>query len=167
MSRRFAGMLAGVALSAMVPLQADALGGTIVSFTPTSSGSIAFTVSDLTKPALPGSQGYGFSVQLITAISPGTLTLTAPTIAGTGANSISRSAFSASCVATSDPNALFTSAGTVRLGASAVTCGTFAANATGTVKFTVNLFLDDTADSTAFSADTYSAGSLAVTVNAP
>jgi hypothetical protein len=57
----------------------------------------------------------------------------------------------------------------VQLSASAVTCATVASNENNkTVVFSVSLFLDDTADATAFPGDpAYVAANLSVTVNAP
>lgn len=141
--------------------------GTITSFTKTSAGSIAFVVPDLSSAAQPGSPAYGFALQVKTTALPGSITIAAPAITGTAGNSISKQAFFASCAATSDPGGIFTSSGMVRLGVAAVQCATIASNKNNTVNFTVTLYLDDTDDATAFTADTYASGTLAVTANAP
>ncbi len=80
-----------------------------------------------------------------------------------------KTAFYALCSASSDPSGIFSSNGTVQLSASAVTCATIASNSKNkTVTFSVSLFLDDTADATAFPGDpAYTAANLSVTANAP
>lgn len=152
----------------IVAMPQPASAGLIVLFTPTSSGSITYTVSTVNPPAQAGSQTYGYTLLIQTATTAGSVTLTAPTIVGTGGNSISPAAFSASCTSTSDPGAIFSSLGTVRLGASPVSCANISRNSINTVQFKVTLYLDVMASAAgAFSADTYTPGSLTVTANAP
>jgi hypothetical protein len=168
MRARIATVVAGViAMAACAAVPAQAASGKINSFTTTSSGSITFAVPDLTNSALPGSQSYAYTLSIRTSGLPGSVTITAPLITGTGGNTIPQSAFQAKCTATSDPGALFTSSGMVRLSASAVTCGTVAANGNNTIKFDVTLYLDCTPDASAFTADTYGSASMSVTANAP
>jgi hypothetical protein len=164
--RAHAATAAATALLACA-LPADAASGKITSFTTSNSGSIAFTVPNLTTVALPGSQSYAYTLQIRTSPLQGSVTVTAPLITGTGGNTIPQSAFLAQCTATSDPGALFTSSGMVRLSSSAVTCGTVAANGNNTIKFTVTLYLDCTPDASSFTADTYANASMSVTANAP
>ncbi|MEA2720057.1 MAG: hypothetical protein QOJ39_1921 [Candidatus Eremiobacteraeota bacterium] len=155
------------AVAAAAPRPADAA-GFISSFTKTSTGSITYAVNDISDPQLAGSQSYGFALTASTSSTHGSVTLTAPAIQGTSTNKIPPAAFSAICTATSDTNGIFTSLGLVRLGASAVSCGQLATFANGTVRFTVTLYLDDTAASaSAFTADTYASSSLTVVANAP
>lgn len=152
--------------AAVTPRAADA--SSIFSFTKTSSGSIAFAVSDVNAPALAGSQAYGFTLQVQTGFSSGSVTLTAPAITGTAGNAIKHAAFSASCTATSDPGGIFASLGIVRLASTPVSCWQISPFSSNTVKFNVTLYIDKMAGSAdAFSADTYTSGSLAVTANAP
>jgi len=152
-------------LACAVP--ADAASGKIFSFTTSSSGNIAFTVPNLSNAALPGSQSYAYTLQIRTSPLQGSVTVTAPLITGTGGNTIPQSAFLAQCTATSDPGALFTSSGMVRLSASAVTCATIAANGNNTINFNVTLYLDCTPDASSFTADTYGTAAASVTANAP
>jgi hypothetical protein len=164
-------VIAAVALCAGPrPAAAQSQGslGLIQSFTKTSTGSITFAVQNIAAPALAGSQAYGFSLTVQTGNLPGSITLTAPTVTGTAGNSIPRAAFSASCVATLDQSAIFTSLGVVRLGASPVSCGTISAQSGGQLNFNVTLYIDKMASAAgAFSADTYASGLLSVTANAP
>jgi hypothetical protein len=164
---RVAAALLALLGNTALPRAADAAGA-IVSFTKTSTGNIAFAVSDVDPPALAGSPAYGFSLSIVTVLAAGSVTLTAPRLTGAGGGVIAESAFSASCTATSDPGAIFSSAGIVRLASTPVKCADIAANATNTVKFDVMLYLDKMADSpAAFSADVYTNGTLTVTANAP
>jgi hypothetical protein len=158
-----AGMFAMMACA--VPAQAAS--GKIFSFTTSSSGNITFAVPSLANAALPGSQSYAYALQIRTSPLQGSVTITAPLITGTGGNTIPQSAFQAQCTATSDPGGLFTSSGLVRLSASAVTCGTVAANGNNTINFTVTLYLDCTPDASSFTADTYANANMSVTANAP
>jgi hypothetical protein len=167
MRARVAGAAAGLLALTMSAVPAQAASGKINSFTTTSSGSIAFTVPGLSNVALPGSQPYAYVLSIRTSPLPGSVTITAPLINGTGGNTIPQSAFQAQCTATSDPGGLFTSSGLVRLSASAVTCGTVAANGNNTINFTVTLYLDCTPDASSFTADTYTNASMSVTANAP
>jgi hypothetical protein len=166
--RAHAATAAAAALALLAcALPADAATGKITSFTTSSSGNIAFTVPNLTNAALPGSQPYAYTLQIRTSPLQGSVTITAPLITGTGGNTIPQSAFLAQCTATSDPGALFTSSGMVRLSSSAVTCGTVAANGNNTIQFNVTLYLDCTPDASSFTSDTYAGGTMSVTANAP
>jgi hypothetical protein len=167
MARGRAGVAAGMLAMLALTMPAGAASSQINAFSATSSGSIAFTVNGLSSPLLAGSQSYGFSLNFRSSPTPGTISVTAPSIVGTGGNSIRAGAFHALCSATSDSSGLFTSSGTVQLSSSAVTCGTIAANGQETLAFRVTLYLDDTTDATCFTADTYTAASLVVTVNLP
>jgi hypothetical protein len=167
MRARVATSVAGLLAMMMFASPALAASGKINSFTTSSSGSIAFTVPDLTNVALPGSQSYAYVLSIRTSPLPGSVTITAPIISGTTGNKIPQAAFQAKCTATSDPGGLFTSSGMVRLSASAVTCGTVAANGNNTINFTVTLYLDCTPDASSFTADTYTNASMSVTANAP
>ncbi len=161
-------LLLGTALAvALRPLGAVAAPGKIFSFSTSSSGAIAFTVPNLSSAAQPGSQTYAYALSIRTSPTPGSVTVSAPAINGTAGNAIPQAAFLASCSATSDPGGIFTSSGTVRLGAAPVTCATIATNATNTVNFSLTLYLDDTPDASSFSADTYTNGLLSITANAP
>ena len=167
MRAQLATVVAGVIATVACAVPAQAAAGKITSFTTSSSGNIAFTVPSLANVALPGSQSYAYVLKIRTSALPGSVTITAPLITGTGGNTIPQSAFQAKCTATSDPGAIFTSSGMVRLSASAVTCGTVAANSNNTVNFTVTLYLDCTPDASSFTADTYANASMSVTANAP
>lgn len=159
----FVTLIAGVAAAR----PADAA-GSISSFTKTSSGNITFTVADITNTALAGSQSYGFALTVTTSATRGSVTVTAPTITGTSGNTIPAAAFSAVCTETSDPNGVFTTLGLVHLSTAAVSCGQLASNTSGTVRFTVTLYIDDAAASaSAFTADSYTANTLSVIANAP
>jgi hypothetical protein len=151
----------------MPAVPAHAASGKIFSFTTSSSGNIAFTVPNLSSVALAGSQSYAYALSIRTSPLQGSVTITAPLINGTAGNKISQSAFQAQCTATSDPGGIFTSSGLVRLSASAVTCGTVAANSNNAVNFNVTLYLDCTPDASSFTADTYTNASMSVTANAP
>ena len=167
MRARVATVIAAV-LAMLVPAaHAEAASGKIFSFTTSSSGNIAFAVPGLSNAALPGSQSYAYALSIRTSGLQGTVTITAPIINGTGGNKIPQSAFQAQCTATSDPGAIFTSSGLVRLSASAVTCGTVAANGNNTINFNVTLYLDCTPDASSFTADTYTNANMSVTANAP
>jgi hypothetical protein len=167
MRARVATAVAGVLAAIVFAVPAEAASGKIFSFTTSSSGSIAFTVPNLSNVALPGSQSYAYALTIRTSPLQGSVTITAPLINGTGGNKISQSAFQAQCTATSDPGGLFTSSGLVRLSASAVTCGTVAANGNNTINFDVTLYLDCTPDASSFTADTYTNANMSVTANAP
>jgi hypothetical protein len=158
-----------VLISAATFGSADAAAGKITSFTKLCTGSIAFSVVDITHSQLPGSEACSFSLQITTSANQGSITVTAPTVTGSTGAKISQTAFYALCSASSDPSGIFSSSGTVRLSSSAVTCGTIASNSNNkTVTFSVSLFLDDTADATSFPGDpSYTATSLTVTANAP
>ncbi len=160
-------VVAGVLAMIACALPAQAASGKIFSFTTSSSGNIAFTVPNLSSVALAGSQSYAYALSIRTSPLQGSVTITAPLINGTGGNSIPQSAFQAQCTATSDPGGLFTSSGLVRLSASAVTCGTVAANGNNTINFDVTLYLDCTPDAASFTADTYASANMSVTANAP
>lgn len=149
--------------------RADAAAGTIHSFTKLCTGSISFSVVDITHSQLPGSASCSFSLDITTSANQGTITVTAPKITGSSGATIPQNAFYALCSASSDPSGIFSSSGTVQLSASAVTCATIASRtANKTVTFSVSLFLDDTADTTAFPGDpAYVAANLSVTANAP
>lgn len=149
--------------------RADAAAGKIIAFTKLCSGSISFSVVDITHSQLPGSQSCSFSLEITTSANQGSIAITAPVVTGSSGAIISPSAFYALCTASSDPSGIFSSSGTVRLSSSAVTCATIASQAKKeTVTFSVSLFLDDTADSTAFPGDpAYVATSLSVAANAP
>ncbi|MGA3036727.1 MAG: hypothetical protein ABSE64_04500 [Vulcanimicrobiaceae bacterium] len=148
---------------------ADAATAKITSFTKLCTGSIGFSVVDITHSQLPGSESCSFSLEITTNANQGSITVTAPKVTGSTGATISQNAFYALCSASSDPSGIFSSSGTVRLGSSAVTCATIASNSNNkTVTFSVSLFLDDTADATAFPGDpSYTATSLTVTANAP
>ncbi len=165
--RARAATVAGLLATMMSALPAQAASGKINSFTTSSSGSIAFTVPNLTNVAFPGSQSYAYALSIRTSPVPGSVTVTAPLITGTGGNTIPQSAFQAKCTATSDPGGIFTSSGMVRLSSSAVTCGTVAANSNNAINFTVTLYLDCTPDASSFTADTYASANMSVTANAP
>jgi hypothetical protein len=167
MRARSATALAAVLAMMMCASPALAASGKINSFTTSSSGGIAFTVPDLTNVALPGSQSYAYALSIRTSPLQGSVTITAPIINGTAGNKIPQAAFQAKCTATSDPGGIFTSSGMVRLSASAVTCGTVAANSNNAISFTVTLYLDCTPDASSFTADTYTNASMSVTANAP
>jgi hypothetical protein len=160
-------LLAAGLVFALRPLGAQAASGKINSFTTSSSGAISFAVPSLVNPAQPGSQTYNYTLSIRTSPLPGSVTVTAPTITGTAGNSVPKTAFLASCSATSDPGGIFTSSGMVRLSGSAVTCATIAASSNNTVHFTLTLYLDDTPDASSFTADTYASGTLSITANAP
>jgi hypothetical protein len=149
--------------------RAGAATANIHSFTKICTGSISFSVVDITHPQLPGSASCSFSLDITTSANQGSITLTAPKIIGSSGATISQSAFYALCSASSDPSGIFSSSGTVQLSASAVTCATIASNSNNkTVTFSVSLFLDDTADATAFPGDpAYASANLSVTANAP
>lgn len=147
--------------------RSDAQSGQINSFAPTSTGAINFVVHDISTLQQTGSQSYSFTLDGRTGDLPGTITVTAPSIVGTGGNTIPAGAFSASCTATSDPLGWFSSTGTVRLGTSPVTCANLALRVQEVLQFQVTVFLDDTPDATAFTADTYATGTMSVTVNVP
>ncbi len=159
--------LAAALVLGLHPLGAAAAAGKIFSFTTGNSGSIAFVVPSLVNPAQPGSQTYAYALDIRTSALPGSVTVSAPAINGTAGNTVPKTAFLASCTATSDPGGIFSSSGMVRLSTAAVTCGTISANANNTVNFTLTLYLDDTPDASSFSADTYASGSLTITANAP
>ncbi|HEY0613378.1 MAG TPA: hypothetical protein VGC96_02010 [Candidatus Elarobacter sp.] len=166
--RRRVARTVGAALVLLLGVERPAGAGTISSFTQTSSGSIAFTVGDVTNTSLAGSQSYGYALQIATGANRGAIVISAPTINGTLGNSIPLSAFSAKCTATSDPSGMFTSLGKVQLGSSAVTCANLTAYGSGTVKFDVTLYLNAAASSVwAFAADTYSSGTVSVGIQAP
>ena len=139
----------------------------VFSFTVNSSGNIDFPVSDLTTPLLAGSQSYSYTMKVRTSASTGYVQLNAPTMTGTAGNSIPFGAFHAVCTAQSDSAGMFGSLGTVQLAASAVNCASLAPSTTSTITFTVTLYLDDTPDATAFTADTYANGTMTLTVNMP
>lgn len=149
-----------------VPLCAQAA-GSIISFSQLTAGGISYTVPDLTNSRLAGSQSISFSGHIHTGPLGGSITLGAPPVTGTGGNSISTGAWWASCIATSDPGAMFTSSGIVQLGAGSVTCATLTASTNNTVQFDVTLYLDTTPSATSFTSDTYSSALLSVTANAP
>jgi hypothetical protein len=142
---------------------------TIHSFTKICTGSISFSVVDITHSQLPGSASCSFSLDITTSANQGSITLTAPKIIGSTGATIPQNAFYALCSAGSDPSGIFSSSGTVQLSASAVTCATITSNSNNkTVTFSVSLFLDDTADATAFPGDpAYTSANLSVTANAP
>ncbi len=167
MRARLTAVVAGLLAAIVSAVPAEAASGKIFSFTTSSSGNIVFTVPDLSNVALPGSQSYAYALRIRTSPLQGSVTITAPLINGTASNKISQSAFQAQCTATSDPGGLFTSSGLVRLSASAVTCGTVAANGNNTINFNVTLYLDCTPDASSFTADTYTNASMSVTANAP
>lgn len=153
---------------ASAPGPALAANGSIGQFTKTSTGNITFSVQDVASPALVGTPAYGFNLLIQTGSTQGSITITAPAIVGTAGNTILRSAFSASCTATSDPNGTFTSLGIVRLGVTAVTCAQIDPGQSTQIRFDVTLYIDKMANAAgAFSADTYASGSLTVTANAP
>jgi hypothetical protein len=143
--------------------------GSINSFTQLCSGSIAFSVVDISQTRLPGSQSCSFILNLTTGANQGSITITAPKIVGSTGAKIPQTAFYASCSATSDPSGIFSSSGIVQLSSSAVTCATIASRSNNkTVSFSVSLFLDDTPDTTAFSGDpAYTSANLSVTATAP
>ena len=163
-------VLAAILLSTALCGRAQAATPKIHSFTNLcgATTAISFTVTDDTQTRMPGSATCSFSLDITTGPNQGSVTLTAPSITGsTGV--IPGNAFWASCSATSDPSAIFTTLGTVQLGSSAVSCATIAANTNNkTVTFVVTLYLDDTPDATAFPGDpAYVSAKLAVTANAP
>lgn len=149
--------------------RADAAAATIHSFTKLCSGSIGFTVVDITQSQLPGSASCSFSLDITTTANQGSITVTAPKITGSTGATIPQTAFYALCSASSDPAGIFSSSGTVQLSANAITCATIASNSKNkTVVFSVSLFLDDTSDATAFPGDpAYVAANLSVTATAP
>jgi len=149
--------------------RADAAAGKITTFTKLCSGSINFSVVDITHTQLPGSQSCSFSLEITTSANEGSITLTAPKIIGSTGVTISQNAFYALCSASSDPSGIFSSSGTVQLGANPVTCATIASKQKNqTVTFSVSLFLDDTADATTFPGDpAYAGANLTVTADAP
>ena len=168
--RRILVSLFAVGFLALASLaRADAAAGKITTFTKLCSGSINFSVVDITHSQLPGSQACSFTLEITTSSNQGSITLTAPTITGSTGATIPQTAFYALCSASSDPSGIFSSSGTVRLSSSAVTCATIASKAkNATVVFSVSLFLDDTADATAFPGDpAYTAANLSVTADAP
>jgi len=167
MRARLATAVAAVLALLMPAVPAHAASGKIFSFTTSSSGNIDFTVPNLSNVALAGNQSYAYALSIRTSPLQGSVTITAPLINGTGGNKISQSAFQAQCTATSDPGGIFTSSGLVRLSASAVTCGTVAANSNNSINFNVTLYLDCTPDASSFTADTYTNASMSVTANAP
>ena len=149
--------------------RADAAAGKITSFTKLCSGSISFSVVDITHSQLPGSQSCSFSLEITTSANQGSITITAPTVTGSTGATIPQTAFYVLCSASSDPSGIFSSSGTVHLSTSAVTCATIASKTKNqTVVFSVSLFLDDTSDASAFPADpAYTAANLSVTATAP
>jgi hypothetical protein len=150
------------------PQRADAGTGAIIAFQAVAgAGSITFTATSPWSTMLAGSQQYGYLLAATTSPTPGTVTITAPTITGSGGNTIPKTAFSALCSLNNDPQGMFSSIGVVQLGASPVTCGTLAANKTSTLSFIVTLYLDTTSDANAFAADTYTSAALTLTANAP
>ncbi|HTX02633.1 MAG TPA: hypothetical protein VMD07_03045 [Candidatus Acidoferrales bacterium] len=167
--RRLLVPLISIALIAAVASRSDAATGKITTFTKLCSGSISFSVVDITHAQLPGSESCSFSLEITTSANQGSITVTAPVVTGSTGAKISQNAFYALCSASSDPSGIFSSSGTVQLGSSAVTCATIASSSKNkTVTFSVSLFLDDTADATAFPGDpAYTATSLSVTANAP
>jgi hypothetical protein len=159
--------LAGLAAASALFVAQPARAGSI-DLTSLSSGSIGFTVSTVSNSQAAGSQSFGFSLTVTTGAERGTVTITAPSIVGSQGNLIATGAFEASCVATNDPSGVFTSSGTVRLSSSAVTCATIASHSSNKrVQFDVTLYLDESSDGEAFSADTYHNGVLTVTAAAP
>ncbi|HEV2739118.1 MAG TPA: hypothetical protein VGU66_11115 [Candidatus Elarobacter sp.] len=167
MRARVAGIIAAVLATLAFAAPAQAASGKIFSFTTSNSGNITFTVPGLSNVALPGSQSYAYALSIRTSPLQGTVTITAPLINGTAGNKIPQSAFQAQCTATSDPGGIFTSSGLVRLSASAVTCGTVAANSNNSINFDVTLYLDCTPDASSFTADTYTNALMSITANAP
>lgn len=169
MRRLLVSLFSIVLISAATFGRADAAAGKINSFTKLCSGSISFSVVDITQPQLPGSASCSFTLDVTTSANQGSITLTAPKITGSTGATIPQNAFYALCSASSDPSGIFSSNGTVQLSASAVTCATIASNSKNkTVTFSVSLFLDDTADATVFPGDpAYTAANLSVTANAP
>ncbi len=149
--------------------RADAAAGKITTFTKLCSGSIDFSVVDITHSQLPGSQSCSFTLEITTSANQGSITLVAPKITGSTGATIPQTAFYALCSASSDPSGIFSSSGTVHLSSSAVTCATIASSEKNkTVTFSVSLFLDDTEDATAFPGDpAYVAANLSVTADAP
>jgi hypothetical protein len=148
---------------------ADAAAGKITTFTKLCSGSINFTVVDITHSQLPGSQACSFSLEITTSANQGLITIVAPKITGSTGATIPQTAFYALCSASSDPSGIFSSSGTVQLSSSAVTCATITSKSKNkTVTFSVSLFLDDTADATTFPGDpAYTAANLSITADAP
>ena len=169
MRRLLVSLVSIVLISAAAFGRADAATANIHSFTKLCTAGISFTVVDITHSQLPGSASCSFSLDITTSANQGSITVTAPKITGSTGATISQNAFYALCSASSDPSGIFSSSGTVQLSASAVTCATIASNENNkTVVFSVSLFLDDTADATAFPGDpAYVAANLSVTVNAP
>jgi len=167
--RLLVSLLTIVLISAATSGRAGAAAATIHSFTKLCSGSIDFSVVDITQSKLPGTQTCSFSLDITTTANQGSITLTAPKITGSTGATIPQNAFYALCSASSDPSGIFSSSGTVQLSAGAVTCATIASSSKNkTVVFSVSLFLDDTADATSFPGDpAYVAANLSVTATAP
>ncbi len=97
-----AGAALTCAASLCAPASAYGTGYGITSFSAGSSGSIAFTVTDIVDPALLGSQTYDFTLQGSTGTSRGNVTVTAPTIIGSSGRTIPASDFEATCIAVFD-----------------------------------------------------------------
>ena len=153
---------------AVLPVCARAASSKIYSFASSGSSSLTFAVTDMAQPSmLPTSGAASFTLFTRTSPTPGTVTVSLPRSSAPAAAPFSAAAFRATCTATSDSAGMFTSSGTVRLASSAVTCGTLAANTTGTVVFDVTLTLDDTGDAYGFPADTYASSALTVTADLP
>ena len=173
--RRLPAILCGVALgvaSAIAPASASSGGQQsygITEFSAMSSGSIAFTVTDIINPALLGSQSYTYVLQGSTGTSGGTVTITAPTIVGASGQRIAPGAFTATCTELYDRAGSFDPLATVVLSSSPVTCARLSSNSTVNAEFAVTLTLNcGTSAAVAFPADTYTDSSpLSVTANMP
>jgi len=161
-------VLTAILMAASLSAPADAASPKIHSFTKLCSGSITYTVIDLSQPLMPGTQTCSFALKITTGANPGSITLSAPAILGT-TGTISSGAWWATCTASSDPAGIFSSSGSVQLTSAGTTCATISSNQINqSVSFNVALFLDDTPDSTSFPGDPgYGSSNLAVTANAP
>jgi len=158
--------IAALALVFAESTPSDAATAKIYSFTPTSA-SISFTVLGFSAAQASAPIVTTYTINFRTSPTPGTIQISAPIINGTAGNSIPQSAFLAKCTRNSDPNGDFTTSGTVRLGATPVTCGTVVAGTSDSFTFDVAITIDGSADASSFTGDTYSSGSLIVTANLP
>ena len=126
------------------PAVASAATGSIKTFKSNTSGGIAFTVNNITTAALAGSQTYSFSLAGTVGSSPGSITITAPTMTGNAGNTIPVTAYTVTCTSTVDTYGSFQSSGAMPLSSSAVTCGTLSSSSNVNVTFTVLLTLNCT-----------------------
>ena len=165
---RARGFAIGIVLALTMMTASRANAGSILSFTKLSSGTIGFTVTDITSSQLAGSNTpQSFQLHIKTSALAGSITLTAPAISGSS-GSIASGAYYAQCTATSDPSGVFSSSGLIQLSSGPVTCANIASNNNAKVSFDVQLYLNCTPGPNAFPADpAYGVGSLSVTANAP